>query len=127
MWRKFKNFIQHLRNRKDPSKISLNEVLVKGRDGDFEYEAEFRDSRLDIYAKPPAVAVLTAELVKFFIAAGGTNFVTFGIEHPFEGRFEVTVQRAGGQLPSEKLNEVHDLACVLDEDLDAYFKMEAHK
>lgn len=56
---------------------------------------------LDMCMNHPAFTYLASEIVSWFRANGGTNYVALGMTHPEFGEFELTVRRKHGKTPAE--------------------------
>ena len=66
---------------------------------------EMIPGKIEIQARHPAIAIIATELAKLLKEQHAENFVTISMSDGNE-MFEVTVRRANGKTPAEKMGEM---------------------
>lgn len=92
----FESIKRRLKRKKSPE--GYEHVSVK--------EMQFKGGQYTLTAEHPAFVHFTDSIVRYFIDAGGINFVSTGFYHPDTGPIEVVIQRKEGKTPTEKLNDL---------------------
>lgn len=76
--------------------VVLEELCLSGERG------------LQLRAKHPAFAALVEQMVEFFRASGGKNYVEVTLFDESLGHMVLTLQRQAGQTPGELVRELKD-------------------